>query len=266
MALRIPTTFDVNAIDLDWNERRIRDEFKLNITNWARFRYTINIGNNAVALSSPAGPVPERVKQAYRELAKSHYEVITSLGCARLSLDFADRGRRSNQLLFKKSYKDFYFHIGCLLDNLARLIYIVVDPQSAVATYKKGRRAGELIRHWVDWGELPRYRGYSRLKKSKDLKGIINVRNVFTHGWASPIVRDRDTGILNWPIAIRTRRNFYWPYDELGLMRRTYRKKMPVLDMMRNDFAFIERFQGRVFGKLVRDIRLFERHYNVEIR
>lgn len=267
MAIPIPVDFDVVAVDLDPLESRIRDEFGLNITNWAKFRHTIHIGTNADVLSSPAPPIANQVKQAYLEMGKSHYEVVTSLGSAWLSLDQATQAHPQNHLLFKKSYKDFYFHCGCLLDNLARLIYIVVDPQSASATFVTGPRwkRGLLIRHWIDWGQLNSYSGYQRLKKSKHLREIINIRNGFTHGWMCPIYRDRNTGVLSWPIAIRTRRNFYWPHGEQASMRRIYRKKMPIIDMMQADLAYIESFPSQVFEKLVRDIKLFEQHNNVQI-
>jgi hypothetical protein len=269
MAISIPLDFDVNLINLDPLESRIRDEFRLEIGNWIKFRHTINIGTNAEVLSSPILPIANEVKQAYLEIGKSHYEVVTSLGNARLSLDLATQAHPGDHLLFKKSYKDFYFHNGCLLDNLARLIYIVVDPQGATAKYlaAKGRklRRGHFIRHWIDWGELPLYPGYQRLKKSQQLAEIINIRNVFTHGWMCPIYRNQNNGTLSWPIAIRTRRNFYWPHGEQASMRKMYRKKMPILDMMQGDLTFIESFQVKVFDKLVRDIEKFERHNNVLI-
>jgi hypothetical protein len=265
MAVSIPTGFNVKRVGLDPLEKRIRDKFGLNITNWAKFRHTIKIGTNANVLSSPVPPIADQVKQAYLEMGKSHYEVITSLGSARLSLDQTIKAHPKNHLLFKKSCKDFYFHIGCLLDNLARLIYIIVDRNSATATFAKGWKAGMYKRHWIDWGQLDSYSGYKRLKKSKQLKEIINIRNGFTHGWMCPIYRHSVTGILSWPIAIRTRRDFYWPHGELASMKKTYRKKKPILNMMRDDLAFIETFQAQVFEKLVRDIELFEKHNNVLI-
>lgn len=207
MPLKIPPSFDVYSEALDIYEKFIRDHLKLKIVNWAKFRYTINIGNSAANLKSLTGTIPPGIEESYRELAKSHYEVVTSLGTARLSLQIATEAIQANPLLFKKSFKDFYFHIGCLLDNLARLIYLVNDPQSADAAYSRGK----LVRHWIDWGRLSAYTGYSRLKRSKTLRETINIRNAFTHGWSCPIFQDKNTGVLFWPIAIRTKRDFYWP-------------------------------------------------------
>jgi hypothetical protein len=144
MALPIPDDFDVQTQILDSNETFIRDELKLDIENWARFRYAIHVGNEADNLHS-IHPIGKDVKEAYRELAKSHYETVNSLGYARLALGDASQSHQINLLPFCKSLKDFYFHVGCLLDNLARLIYIVNDPGSASETNSKGR----LVRHWV---------------------------------------------------------------------------------------------------------------------
>ena len=161
MVLHIPADFNARTQQLDVNETFIRDELNLQIENWARFRHTINIGNDASNLHS-VQPVSGDIQEAYRELGKSHYEVITSLGCIKLSLEEIKKCPLLHRLQFKKSVKDFYFHSGCLLDNLARLIYIINDANSATATNRRG-----FIRHWVDWGSLNNYVGYTRLKSSR---------------------------------------------------------------------------------------------------
>lgn len=265
MAIIVPLDFNIFAQDLDRNETFIRDKLKLNIVNWAKFRHTINIGNDPSNLRPLVGVISPKTKEAYKELAKSHYEAILSLGYAKLSLEIARKTMKVNILLCQKSCKDFYFHLGCLLDNLARLIYIINDPQSSHANYNKGQRKGKLIRHWIDWGELNDYKGYKRLKRSIHLRGIINIRNVFTHGWSCPIYLDEETGTFYWPIAIRTRREFYWPQVEITAMRRHYRKQIPILGMMQSDLQFIETFQNQVFSKLTRDVRKFEKNNGVEI-
>ena len=146
MAIPIPDNFDVNAQLLDANESFIRDQLGLDVGNWARFQYAINVGVNADNLHFRSGAVVESVSEAYRELGKSHYEVISSLGSAKLLLDSAIQVG-SNDLLIRTLSKALYFHIGCLLDNLARLIYIINDPNSSNAVYTSGQRRGQLIRH-----------------------------------------------------------------------------------------------------------------------
>jgi len=221
------------------------------------------MGNDANNLHSKSS-IAEEVKEAYRELAKSHYEVVTSLGRAKLSLQMASWYPAIHFLLFTKSVKDFYFHVGCLLDNLARLIYIINDPNSATATQRR-RGSLVLVRHWVDWGSLGDYPGYSRLKRSRKLREIINIRNNLTHSWSCPIAIDK-MGVPGWPLAARSKRDHLWPYDEREIMFRQYRRWLPLLPMMESDFEFVEDFQNNVFGKLVRDVRKFERNYGVEIR
>jgi hypothetical protein len=162
-----------------------------------------------------------------------------------------------------------------VLDNLARIIYIVNDPAAASATYTKGARKDSLIRDWIDWGELCRhmakvpahFKRYSRPAKSKTLKGIINLRNGFAHGWAPPFRAALGIPVVEWPIAVRTARNFYWPHDEheVSRMKRKYRGYMPTLGMMSQDLDFMEGFQNQIFGKLTRDIRRFEKHNRVVI-
>src|SRR5262245_61392094 len=110
MTIKIPRDFSVASDQLDANEQIIRDELQLDVTKWAKFRYTIAVGNNANRLiSKNQSSIPDDVKEAYRELAKSHYEVVTSLGAARVSYDLF-LATIDNPLCFKKSTKDFYFH------------------------------------------------------------------------------------------------------------------------------------------------------------
>lgn len=259
MTILVPANFDVRNEALDGNEQFIRDSLTLDISNWAKFRLSIHIGNNAANLYSPAA-ISDDIKEAYRELAKSHYEVVTSFGCARLAFD--ELNQQMNPLQFKKRSKDFYFHIGCLLDNLARIIFIINDPHSA--TVRNNR--GNLIRHWVDWGSLKRYKGYKNFKRSPTLKGIINLRNNLTHSWAIPMKIDQQNGNVYWPIRVRTDRAHPWPYDEATTLNTRYRSWRLVSAMTRDDFDFITTFQSDVFRKLVCDVPAFERNNNIEIR
>lgn len=256
MSVTIPPNFDVFAQALDTNEQLIRDTLRIDIVSWAKFRHSIHVGNNAGVLTSP-NPIPDSVKQSYRELAKSHYEVVCSIGCARLAVD--ELANMQHPLQFKKFSKEFYYHAGALLDNLARLIFIIADGNAA--TLHQGAR---LVRHWIDWGSLQTYPGYARFKQNKTLRGIINIRNVFTHSWTVPFRIDQN-GVYYWPIWIRTDRDHPWPYDEQAVLNSTYRRWIPALDMIRRDFHFLCRFQTKVFDKLTSDVILFERNNHVTI-
>jgi hypothetical protein len=260
MARPLPPDFTVQAQQLDPYESYIRDQLALNITNWARFRYVINVGTNSDNLLGRA-TVAKEVKESYCELGKSHYEVITSLGNARLAWYKTACHIANQSVLFRMSAKEFYFHTGCLLDNLARLIYIINDPGSATAT----NRRGGLMRHWVDWGSLQSYAGYARLKRSTRLKGIINIRNTLTHSWSIPFASD-PAGAPLWPLGIRTRRDHPWPSDSKSRLAHQYRRWIPVAQMMEADLRFVEPFQDTVFAKLTRGIVRFERAFNVQIQ
>jgi hypothetical protein len=185
---------------------------------------------------------------------------------------------RNPPLVFRHLQKSFYFHLGCLLDNLARLIYIINAPDAATRTVSKNN--SRPFRCRIDWGDLRKeiendyektggkqYRGYRPFARSKRISQIINIRNGFTHGWYPPFVADPQIRALGWPVAIRTARDFYWPHDERegAEMRKRYRKYLPINVIMRDDFAFMEAFQNRVFARLVRDVKKFERHNAVLI-
>jgi len=259
MAIPIPSDFDFRTIPLDDNEIFIRDQLGLNIDHWARFRHAIGIGLDADNLHGEHGaPVTENVKSAYRELGKSHYEVVTSLGYIALSLDLA-RNSQENLLMFQKSCKDFYFHTGCLLDNLARLIYILNDPGSASELY----RQQVPMRHYIGWGQLKGYSGHNRAMRSEKLRGIKNIRNCLTHSWKIPFRIDQHDNMY-WPLAVRSDKSFLWPYDEPEFKRR-YRKWIPILPMMESDLRFLEGFQDERFRRLIKDISQFESSNKVKI-
>mgnify|MGYP000984663830 CR=1 FL=1 len=261
MAVAIPADFDFRLIPLDVNELYIRDVLGLKIEHWAKFRHAINIGNDASNLySTGATLASDNVKSAYRELGKSHYEVVTSLGYAVMSLQIA---RGDNHLLmFQKSCKDFYFHAGCILDNLARLIFILNDRDS---TNEIITRFNTFKRHWVGWGNLGDYAGHARAKRSQQLKGIRSIRNCLTHSWKIPFGVDTQ-GNYCWPLAVRLgEKSFLWPYDEIRF-RGKYRKWIPIIKMMEADIMFLEEFQDTTFKKLIKDIKQFEQANLVEIR
>jgi hypothetical protein len=201
MAVDIPSDFDFRVINLDPQETFVRDVLEVDISKWAEFRHSIMIGNKAEYLHPAPGPITGDVRSAYRELAKSHYEVVKSLGFIRLTLNIALHVQSAPWYLFnfEKIKLDFYFHAGRMLDNLARLIYIIIDPEAA---YKTNRR-GHYIRHWIDWSDFKkrRYPGYTRITRSEQIRGIVNIRNVLVHGWSIPT---KVEGVIHfWPKAIR---------------------------------------------------------------
>jgi hypothetical protein len=138
MAIQIPPDFDYRKEkDLDIGEVTARDVFGLNVENWARFRYSIAVGNESLCLKGIS--ISEDVKDAYRELGKCQNEVVSSLAYCRFSLVPIPFG---NLFVVQKSIKDFYFHGGAFLDNLSRIIYIINIPDAASANTNKEER------HW----------------------------------------------------------------------------------------------------------------------
>jgi hypothetical protein len=78
MPRKIPSDFDVFKEKLDQNEEYIRDKLKVNIENWAKFRFSIHVGNDSSVLESP-NPISQEIRGTFIELAKSHYEVVKVL-------------------------------------------------------------------------------------------------------------------------------------------------------------------------------------------
>ncbi|MDB5122161.1 MAG: hypothetical protein JWP94_290 [Mucilaginibacter sp.] len=271
MAIKIPLGYDYKMQEFDPLEMTIRDSLKINIENWAKFRHTITASVNANSLISVL-PVSPDIKSSYLELSKSHYEVVTMLGATKISLNSLEEFVNKDHLIFKKSFKEFYMHAGSVLDNLARLIYIV-NVSNGVSTRD---RYNKLIRHTIGYGQLkkiylnnkPELKGYNNIVKSKAIHEIKNIRNNFTHSWPPTIFIDQNTNEFLWPNAMRKKSQYYlWPHDpeEIRRIRREYKKRVPLVQMVRNDWLNLEQFQNKVFKRLYKDIRKFERNHNLEI-
>ncbi len=268
MARRIPRSFDPSRIRLDPVERYVRDVLHVDITNWAKFRYAINLGTHSSVLKS-VSEIDNVVRQAYLDLGKTHYEVIVSLGFIKQCLDTVLRYNSIHFFYFRKSLKEFYIHSGSVMDNLARLIFIVNSPQSAFQRKDKFR----YVRHWLAWAELrKKYRkyritGYSRLLTNSAVREILNIRNNFVHNWIFPIVikRNQSAVVPYCPIAVRYTRNYLWPYDKRERIGTKYRKYIALIDMVRGDYLHIESLQSSIFGKLIGDIKKFERNNKITI-
>jgi len=217
-------------------------------------------------------PISTDVKNSYIELSKSHYEVVTMLGAVKLSLlnleDFSDK----DELVFKKSFKEFYMHAGSVLDNLSRLIYIINVPNGASALGNYGK----LKRHSIGYGQLrklyldnkPNMKGYRNIAFSQTMNEIKNIRNNFTHSWPPVMFISKDSNEYLWPVAMRKKEQYYlWPHDaeEIRRIKREYRKKMSIISMAKRDWRDLELFQNRVFKRLYKDVKKFEKNYNLKI-
>lgn len=151
MAKGIPNNYDYKSEAFDSLEMIVRDDLSVNIENWAKFRHTITASASSTSLRSiNSQSISEEVKQSYIELSKSHYEAVTMLGATKLSLNNAKESLQVNPLIFKKSFKEFYMHAGSVLDNIARLIYIINIPNAVFEL----DRWGNYKRHSIGYGSL----------------------------------------------------------------------------------------------------------------
>jgi hypothetical protein len=256
--------YTTDLINLDSNETRIRDNYKLKIHHWAIFRASIGVGNDAGVLQ---GAVTADVRYCYRELAKSHYEAVTSLGCCFEALNEAKINEKYGAMIpFRKPLKDFYSHIGIMLDHLSRLAYIINVKDAPTLDKKVGLR----MRHWMDFGKVAQQNlpGYDHLFQDADIKEIRNVRNGLIHGWTPLFVYvDSKREIYHWVKAVRNKDYVFWPYDpeEMQAMQAQLQDTIRITDMIDNDFKIVESFMDRFFEQLGRDIPTFEANHAITI-
>lgn len=275
MAVKIPKDYNYKKIKFDDLEEAVRDKYKVNLENWAKFRHTITASVNSNSLHS-SNLISDEVKSSYIELSKSHYEVVTMLGATKMSLEKIIKSEKGDQLVFKKSFKEFYMHAGSVLDNLARLIYIVNVSESVT---KGETKYGRFIlkRHDMGYGSLAgiyknkksELKGYSNIVKSKILNEIKTVRNNFTHSWPPVLFVNTTSKELYWPTAMRKKEQYYlWPHDpnEKKKIKKQYRKRVSIIEMIKKDWEELEKFQNIIFKKLTKDISKFERNHSLTIR
>lgn len=258
MTRPIPPDFDYRKEHLDINERAVRDVFRLDVDNWARFRYAINVGNDSSNLQGVS--ISDDVKAAYRELGKCHYEVVSSLGYCRYSLTPIPFG---NSFVIHKAIKDFYFHGGALLDNLSRLIYIINIPYAASANTKKNG-TGDYVRHAIDRGKLLKDHSaaistYTPYINSNLIDEFSSTRNTIAHYWTIPFRGDN----LEWPRDQLKDKALAWHYDESR--SHTYSGWQSCAVIIEAHFQELLRVQGAIFGLLLNDIGKFELNNGVTI-
>jgi hypothetical protein len=254
MAIQIPPDFDfLKQEHLDINELFARDCFRINVDNWATFRYAIAVGNESSHLKGDS--IPDDVKGAYRELGKCHNAVVSSLAYCKLSLVPVPFG---NPFVFLKAIKDFYFHGGALLDNLCRIIYTINVPSAASAKNKNG----EYLRHWIARGQLVREHSadigpYIPHIKNSLIDEFSSTRNTIAHYWMIPIKDGQ------WPRNQLKNKTFAWHYDESEY--HTYSGWQSVEEIIQDHLQALIQAQDAIFGLLVTDIAKFEANNQVTI-
>ncbi len=266
---------------LNSNELYIRDNLNCNIEGFTEFRRIINCGSNETHLTFTSTVPPLEHSQridTYLDLGKSIYEVVCCLGFARLDLEDLGsltvkklgngRPEPGSYLPFLKLCKEFYFHSGCVMDNLSRLIYIINDP----ARNNEAGKFKQPLRRSIGWGDLRqpngkkrgRYPQYRSIISDPDLNKLLMVRHFLTHVWSPPQEFDVDDRIC-WPEKLGSRRVYVWPYNSHEATDYSALTFMPVLSFIQKDFSTLERIQNQIFKQLVIDEPAFEiaQGYNI---
>lgn len=294
MVLPIPADYDVQNEALDVIELNVRDTQQIDLNSWGRFRLALHTGTEAQFLhfvTDANGNILCHAPQAdvdtiYVETGKTHHEMIRAISFARISHDEVVTHHPNSVVMqngnigfaipaypnFEKAVKDFYFHVGCFLDNLARIAYIFNNPQSA-QNHNQRRRIG--------WGQVvavanpaavplvyqnPYAANYVGAFRAQ-LEGIKRVRNSLTHSWKVPEAVVNQT--LHWPEAIRSDENFAWWHEDATLMTDLANGTLPttsIVQMVQDDYQFLVQYQSFAFDVLRNDIQNFENNYHVEIR
>ena len=271
--IRDYSSFDFANEQLDALEDAARRLFEVDILSWQKFRYVINSGTlrSKIGYSSDwCGPANPSIEDAYLDIGKSNTEALCSLTMALFSArQFNDR----DALAFRLHSKAFYFHAGCFLDSIARIIYIMTDDYSLV---KQETMEGVKVpsRRLWDWGKLSRrasgnpqeLRCLHSFITAGDLDEIIRVRHVLTHSWQPPFDID-ESGSIAWPLCVRQKRMFYWPHDpiERAALNTECPNWEPVSTMIQRDQKALIRFFGEVFPALETCWKAYSARHQFEI-
>lgn len=266
------SSFNAKSEILDPIETEVRDNLGVNLHHWILFRRAINCGTSAeppVLTFNPGFDTVER-RDAFLDLGKSNYEVACCLGFARQTLIEIQRLQVTTaieQLRFFRVSKEFYFHAGSVLDNLARLIFIINDPNSHSSLAP--RSTTTFRRRWVAWGDFERdiraqHTDYLRFVNDSGMQEFRNIRHFLTHVWA-PVKQIRG-GIIEWPEEITTSRVFAWPHDPRDQAEMAALNFVPVIPMIERHWNELERFQNAVYQQLTLDVTAkFEPNFGCKI-
>lgn len=264
--------FDYKKEPLDPLETAVRDELGVNIEGWVKFRRSINCGSSVKSeiLAFDPGQQSVNKQDAFLDLGKSNYEVVCCLGFAKQAFDDIRtlRVERYTELLrFMRLSKEFYFHAGSVLDNLARLIYIINDKDSHSAPVSKKNTT--LRRRYISWGDIEKdiaakHPDYVRFVNDKDMQEFRYIRHFLTHVWAPP--KRLEKGELQWPEEIRSARVYAWPHDPLDDPDYKALTFVSIIKMLESDWVALERFQNQLFDQISSDVTSkFEPNYGCKI-
>lgn len=273
MTKKIDPNFNPRTIQLEFKEEYTRDTLQVNIDSWVKFRHVIGAGLNSNVLKpTKKGSKQKALTKTFPDIGKSHYQAVTNLGFCKQSLLDARAYEFSNEFLFEKALYNLYFHAGCVFDALGHLLYIVLIKDSTTKLKSNNKPHLGPYRHWVDWGKIikeirtNKKRGFSPFFKSKQTDEIINIRNNYTHNW-SIVKAKKPNGEYYWPNAVRTKRNYKWPYHQEGSkLTGDYKRHTRIVDMLNSDFNHLQSTFNDMFGKLTELLNRFEKEHKVTIK
>lgn len=256
----IPNDFNYKKQPLDSYATYVRDILALPIEQWVKFKYRINDADRAAILFSKK-IVSEELQQTFLELGRWHKSVVLSLGYAKISLLETQQNIQADRFKCTKSAKEFYFHLGEILDNLARMTFIINNSDA----HNKRNIQGKLVRHLINFSLFRKeynLMGYRKIYNQKSIKEIEILKNNFQQNEPSPFIfADKGKDLL-FPASLRTTTK-QWSVE---LYKPRFRKYVELPSMLNEDFATIINFQNEVYKKLIQDVAKFERAHRVVIR
>ncbi|MEO6302948.1 MAG: hypothetical protein ABIP51_07230 [Bacteroidia bacterium] len=272
MPTKLPTDFNPRTEKLEFKEEYTRDTLSVNVDEWVKFRHIVRIGLDSVVLKpTKKGSKTKSLIKTFPDIGKSHYQAVTNLGFCKQSLLDAEKYEKENEFLFEKALYDFYYHAGVVLDSVGRLIFIILIKDATTRKKNKKPKSGP-YRHWVDWGKVigeiksKNKKGFAKLYSNKQTKEIINIRNNYTHNWGIVKGKNLNTDEYFWPLAVRTKRNYKWPWgQDSKTYTGDYKTNVRIVTMLQTDFQHIENEFNVIFQKLIILLGRFEKEHNVTL-
>jgi len=268
--MRLLTTLNAATEPLDPIEKLGRDSFHLNLMEWLKFRHVIYVGNDSSKLlpRSVSTVTPELAVE-YQTLAKSHYQSVSRLVCARACLDIIMSGHTPEPesfLTYFRAQPEFYLHLGGCLDGIARLAFLLCTH---------GQKQRKKMADWWDYAKLrdwdnkadsyvfkPEFKQIGHLVNKYEIEEVYLIRNGVAHGWQIPGYESR--GRVYWPEEIKTRRFLAWPYIERGEFMQ-YTWKHTIQETVTKHFRNAEAFFGDAFSYFRSKVPDWEQRNGVEI-
>ncbi len=256
----LPNDFNYKKEILDSYETYVRDILAMPIEQWVKFNYRVHSADKVSVLFAQK-IIPEELQQTFLEIGRRHKEVLLSLGYAKISLLETQQNIQADRFKCTKSAKEFYFHLGTILDSLARITFLI---NYADAPTKRNLQ-GKLIRHFIDFSIFRNdynLTGYRKLFNQKTIKEIEVLKNNFQQNEPSPFIFADKGKELLFPVSLR---NASKPWS-VELYNARFRKYVSLSKMLEEDFNVIQNFQSALYEKLFQEVDKFEKVHKLIIR